>query len=86
MCACACVCVYTYFWGARTYNFHHYLEGSRDPTEVMKHRYSDLVMKAYVNEVPVLQSCRMQDGAKMTVELITSNQVIFCCPVSTTKK
>lgn len=45
-----------------------------------------LVMKAYVNEVPVLQACRMQDGAKMAVGLITSHQLILCCPASTTIK
>lgn len=44
-----------------------------------------LVVKAYVNEIPVLEPCRLQDGAKVTVELITSNQVIFCCPASATK-
>ena len=43
------------------------------------------VVEADVNEVPVLQPCRLQDGAEMAVELVTSNQVIFGCPVSATE-
>lgn len=42
------------------------------------------VVEADVNEVPVLQPCRLQDGAEMAVELVTSNQVIFSCPASAT--
>ena len=42
-------------------------------------------MKADVNEIPVLQPRRLQDGAKVTGELITSNQVIISCPASATK-
>ena len=45
-----------------------------------------LVMEADVDEVPVLQPCRVQDGAEVTVELIASDQVIVCGSASATKK
>lgn len=42
-------------------------------------------MEADVNEIPVLQPCRLQDGAKVAVELLPSNQVVVCRPPSATK-
>lgn len=59
---------------------------SRTPQELRTTVVLHLVMKAYVKEVPVVQSCRVQDGAEVTVELITTDQIIFCCPASATIK
>lgn len=84
----ACVCVRASMrtvLGEIISNFHHTLEGPRDPRAGTRRRCTDLVMKAYVNEVPVLQARRVQDGAEVTVELVASDQVVFRRPASTTK-
>lgn len=41
-----------------------------------------LVVEADVDEVPVLQPRRLQDGAEVAVELIASDQVIVGGPAS----
>lgn len=49
----------------------------------MRRCRTDLVVKAYVNEVPVLQARRVQDGAKVTVQLLATDQVVVRRPAPT---
>ena len=79
------VCVSTYFSGGITDNFHQNSTDARTPERPGSTATPHLVVEAYVNEVPVLQPRRVQDGAKMAVQLITSNQVAFWCPASATE-
>lgn len=79
------MCVHPRFSGVVTYNFQQNLRGPRPPKTLGSTVPLHLVMKAYVNEIPVLEPRRLQDGAEVAVELITSNQVVVCRPASATK-
>lgn len=71
--------------GEVIYNFRHTPKGPQDPRAVVRHRCTDLVMKAYVNEIPVLQARRVQDGAEVAVQPVAADQVVVRRPASTTK-
>lgn len=49
----------------------------------MRRCHTDLVVKAYVNEVPVLQARCVQDGAEVTVQLLAADQVVVRRPAPT---